>query len=80
MIGVDIEISGLSGFLNDVPLSEHGRAFIVDRNGTAVAFPKPDWIGREFANELPKADLVGGVVVQSMLKAGSSRAAVNAFV
>jgi diguanylate cyclase (GGDEF)-like protein len=73
VVGVDIEISGLSSFLNDVPLSKHGRAFIVDRNGTAVAFPKLDWIGREFADELPKAGLVGGRVVQSMLKAGSSR-------
>jgi diguanylate cyclase (GGDEF)-like protein len=73
VIGVDIEISGLSSFLNDVPLSEHGRAFIVDRNGTAVAFPKLDWVGREFSNELPKADTVGGAVVQSMLRTGSSR-------
>jgi diguanylate cyclase (GGDEF)-like protein len=72
VIGVDIEISGLSNFLNDVPLSEHGRAFIVDRNGTAVAFPKLDWIGREFSDELPKASMVGGAVVQSMLSAGSS--------
>jgi diguanylate cyclase (GGDEF)-like protein len=73
VIGVDIEISGLSSFLNDVPLSEHGRAFIVDRNGTAVAFPKLDWVGREFSDELPKANLVGGAVVQSMLSTGSSR-------
>jgi diguanylate cyclase (GGDEF)-like protein len=72
VIGVDIEISGLSNFLNDVPLSEHGRAFIVDRNGTAVAFPKLDWVGREFGDGLPKADLIGGAVVQSMLSAGSS--------
>jgi diguanylate cyclase (GGDEF)-like protein len=72
VIGVDIEISGLSNFLNNVPLSEHGRAFIVDHNGTAVAFPKLDWVGREFSDELPKADMVGGAVVQSMLKAGSS--------
>jgi diguanylate cyclase (GGDEF)-like protein len=73
VIGVDIEISGLSNFLNDVPLSEHGRAFIVDRNGTAVAFPKLDWVGREFGDDLPKADTVGGAVVQSMLHARSSR-------
>jgi diguanylate cyclase (GGDEF)-like protein len=73
VIGVDIEISGLSSFLNDVPLSEHGRAFIVDRNGTAVAFPKLDWVGREFSDELPKANMVGGAVVQSMLSTGSSR-------
>jgi diguanylate cyclase (GGDEF)-like protein len=73
VVGVDIEISGLSSFLNDVPLSEHGRAFIVDRNGTAVAFPKLDWVGREFSDELPKANTVGGAVVQSMLSAGSSR-------
>jgi diguanylate cyclase (GGDEF)-like protein len=72
VIGVDIEISGLSSFLNDVPLSEHGRAFIVDHNGTAVAFPKLDWVGRAFTDELPKANLVGGAVVQSMLSAGSS--------
>jgi diguanylate cyclase (GGDEF)-like protein len=73
VVGVDIEISGLSNFLNDVPLSEHGRAFIVDRNGTAVAFPKLDWVGREFGDDLPKANMVGGAVVQSMLSAGSSR-------
>ena len=72
VVGVDIEISGLSNFLNDVPLSEHGRAFIVDRHGTAVAFPKLDWVGREFGDGLPKADMVGGAVVQSMLGAGSS--------
>jgi hypothetical protein len=65
MIGVNIEISGLSNFLNDVPLSEHDRAFIVDRHGTAVAFPKPDWVGHEFGDGLPKADMVGGAVVQS---------------
>jgi diguanylate cyclase (GGDEF)-like protein len=74
VIGVDIEISGLSNFLNDVPLSEHGRAFIVDRNGTAVAFPKLDWVGREFSDELPQASMVGGAVVQSMLSSGSSHA------
>jgi diguanylate cyclase (GGDEF)-like protein len=73
VVGVDIEISGLSSFLNDVPLSEHGRAFIVDRNGTAVAFPKLDWVGREFGEGLPQADAIGGAVVQSMLHAGSSR-------
>jgi diguanylate cyclase (GGDEF)-like protein len=73
VVGVDIEISGLSAFLNDVPLSEHGRAFMVDSNGTAVAFPKTEWLGREFSDQLPKAEVVGGAVVQSMLAAGSRR-------
>jgi diguanylate cyclase (GGDEF)-like protein len=39
VVGVDIEISGLSTFFESVPISEHGSAFMMSADGTALAFP-----------------------------------------
>jgi diguanylate cyclase (GGDEF)-like protein len=39
VVGVDIEITGLSAFLDNVPISAHGSAFIMNRHGMAIAFP-----------------------------------------
>lgn len=39
VVGVDIELTGLSAFLDSVPISAHGSAFMINREGTAIAFP-----------------------------------------
>jgi diguanylate cyclase (GGDEF)-like protein len=39
VVGVDIEISGLSSFFESVPISENGSAFMMNADGTALAFP-----------------------------------------
>ncbi|MGL4608143.1 MAG: sensor domain-containing diguanylate cyclase [Trueperaceae bacterium] len=39
VVGVDIEISGLSSFFESVPISKHGSAFMMSADGTALAFP-----------------------------------------
>jgi diguanylate cyclase (GGDEF)-like protein len=39
VVGVDIEISGLSTFFETVPVSEHGSAFMMSADGKALAFP-----------------------------------------
>lgn len=39
VIGVDIEITGLSAFLDGIPISKHGSAFIQDEQGVMVAYP-----------------------------------------
>ena len=39
VVGVDIEIDSISTFLSELKIGQHGRAFIVDRAGSIVAFP-----------------------------------------
>lgn len=39
VVGVDIEISGLTNFLDDIPVGKHGSAFIQDSAGQLVAYP-----------------------------------------
>lgn len=39
VVSVDIEISGLSKFLATIPISKQGAAFIMNRDGLAIALP-----------------------------------------
>ncbi|MGL4608715.1 MAG: sensor domain-containing diguanylate cyclase [Trueperaceae bacterium] len=39
VLGIDVEIAGLSKFLQDVPMSNNGRAFIMNQEGEVIAFP-----------------------------------------
>lgn len=40
VVGVDIEIDSISAFLSKLKISQHGRAFIVDRAGGVIALPE----------------------------------------
>ncbi|WP_419786589.1 ATP-binding protein [Pseudodesulfovibrio sp.] len=39
VVGVDIEIDELSNFISRLHVSEHGRAFILSRDGSIIAYP-----------------------------------------
>jgi PAS domain S-box-containing protein len=39
VVGVDIEIDQLSTFIANLEISQHGRAFMLNRNGDVIAFP-----------------------------------------
>ncbi|MEF2230448.1 MAG: ATP-binding protein [Pseudodesulfovibrio sp.] len=39
VVGVDIEIDEISNFLSRLHVSEHGRAFILSRDGSLIAYP-----------------------------------------
>jgi diguanylate cyclase (GGDEF)-like protein len=63
VVGVDIEITGLSAFLDEVPISANGSAFMMNREGTAIAFPGIQEVLELDAEEknLPHIDEIGGV-------------------
>jgi len=42
VVGVDIEIDELSNFISRLHVSEHGRAFILSRHGSLIAYPDMD--------------------------------------
>ncbi|MEM6579338.1 MAG: cache domain-containing protein, partial [Pseudomonadota bacterium] len=42
VVGVDIEIAELSGFLSQLRVGQNGAAFILNRNGDVIAHPNPD--------------------------------------
>ncbi len=63
VVGVDIEISGLSAFFESVPISEHGSAFMLNADGTALAFPGMNQMLGQRGDEpsLPKVTELGAV-------------------
>jgi diguanylate cyclase (GGDEF)-like protein len=66
VVSVDIEISGLSNFLKTIPISQHGSAFIINRQGLAIAFPG---LGNAIqdADTLPHISIVGNDVTRELL-------------
>lgn len=44
VIGVDIEIDAISGFLSELDIGESGKALILNRNGDVIAHPDPELI------------------------------------
>ncbi|MDE0984346.1 MAG: cache domain-containing protein [Yoonia sp.] len=44
VIGVDIEISDISGFLSDLRVGDNGAALILNQDGSVLAHPDPDQI------------------------------------
>ncbi len=67
VVGVDIEISGLAAFLEQVPLSQNGAAFIMNADGVAVALPQLE--AKLINGLLPKLTEVGEDVVSGLLEA-----------
>lgn len=69
VVSVDIEIRGLSAFLATIPISARGAAFIISRQGLAIAFPGLEEVisqnGRESA--LPQIAVVGNEMIQGLL-------------
>ena len=68
VIGVDIEITGLSAFLQNIPIERNGSAFIQDQNGLAIAFPNiSEILEQENRGALPKVFDIGWPVSQALL-------------
>jgi diguanylate cyclase (GGDEF)-like protein len=76
VVGVDVEITKLSEFIERIPISQHGQAFIMDENGMAVSFPKLAALLLEASKKtdqpvLPKIENIGNEAVQTLLKRSS---------
>jgi len=46
VVGVDIEIDRISGFLDDLKIGKNGSAFVLNVNGDVIAFPDQEKIKR----------------------------------
>jgi diguanylate cyclase (GGDEF)-like protein len=75
VVGVDIEITGLSAFLNDVPISAHGSAFMMNRHGMAIAFPGIEQALAENGEQknLPQITEVSSVAEQFLSQFGAQK-------
>ncbi len=64
VVGVDVEISGLSEFLEKIHISKNGAAFIMDLNGKAISFTGIEDTLRQSPSTrtLPMLATVGGEV------------------
>lgn len=62
VVGADIEISALSEFIGQMPISKNGQAFIVDVSGAVVALPR--FTLQSGSRELPKLQEVGSEPAQ----------------
>jgi diguanylate cyclase (GGDEF)-like protein len=76
VVGVDVETTKLSDFIERIPISEHGQAFIMDENGVAVSFPKLAKILLEESKKtdkptLPKIESIGNDAAQALIKRSS---------
>lgn len=72
VVGVDVELTKLSEFIERIPISEHGQAFIMDENGVAVSFPKLAQLLLEESKKtdqpaLPKVESIGNDAVQALI-------------
>jgi diguanylate cyclase (GGDEF)-like protein len=81
VVGVDVEIAELSDFIERIPISQHGQAFIVDLAGSVISFPNLSQIMLETSKNLekpvlPKIENIGNDAVKALL-ARSSWAALN---
>lgn len=47
VVGVDIEISSISGFLANLRIGENGKALIINRNGDVIAHPSQELLKAE---------------------------------
>ena len=59
VVGIDIVLQAVSGFLSDMEILEHGRAFIVNSKGGTVGLPN-------YAEVLRKKEGASGVVLNSI--------------
>jgi diguanylate cyclase (GGDEF)-like protein len=66
VVSVDIEISGLSEFLETIPISQHGSAFIMNHDGLAIAFPGLEDAMQD-ADTLPQVSIVGNDAARALL-------------
>ncbi len=70
-VGVDINLSDLSGFLGSLDIGESGSAFIADQDGRMIAYPLVTQLGDQTPAEPEDSDEAN---------VGASRAAYGAFV
>ena len=75
VVGVDIEISGLSAYLGRVPISANGRSFIVNTAGTMIAAPGLQTFA---SGELPKLMQEGSLEARALMMEFKDRS-LNAF-
>ena len=76
VVGVDVEITKLSDFIERIPVSAHGQAFIMDAGGSAVSFPNLRQILLEESKKtdkpvLPKIAAIGNDAVRALLERSS---------
>jgi len=77
VVGVDLEIAAFSRFLANLEIAEHGRAFVLTRDGDVIAFPDLSKItrprdeqtgGLRFARYDELADPVSRAAVESLTR------------
>jgi diguanylate cyclase (GGDEF)-like protein len=76
VVGVDVEIAKLSDFIERIPISEHGQAFIVDDQGSAVSFPNFRQILLEASQKtdkpvLPRIESIGNDAIRALIERSS---------
>ncbi|MEZ5726924.1 MAG: cache domain-containing protein [Burkholderiaceae bacterium] len=68
VIGVDVELLSLSGFVSKIPIGRHGSAVIRDDRGVAVASSSADRLVASFGDEkLPAATEIAPPALQALL-------------
>ncbi len=82
VVGVDIEVTQLSEFIERIPVSQNGQAFIMDTAGSAISFPNLSQILLEQAKKtdkpvLPKISSIGNDAVRALLAHSSQVTNVN---
>jgi diguanylate cyclase (GGDEF)-like protein len=69
IVGVDVEITGLSAFLETVPISSRGSAFLMTHEGLAIAFPGLELKMQDAdKSTLPQVASVGNAAVKGLLE------------
>ncbi len=75
IVGVDIEIAGLSAFLKDVPLSANGSAFMMTRGGEVIASPDVENSRADEQTALPNISALGGAAQGLLSTIGTQKLA-----
>lgn len=74
VLGVDIEIAGLSSFVNSIPISRNGKAYIQTHNGIMVAFPDLEGIlSNQESNALPTLSNLDSTMTTTLSIGNQSR-------
>ncbi len=61
VVGVDISIEDISGFLSGLKIGKNGSAFIMNRNGDVIAFPNSEKIKRNNDNGTLRFTKIGEI-------------------
>jgi diguanylate cyclase (GGDEF)-like protein len=75
IVGVDVELTGLAAFLEKVPLSSSGSAFLMNHDGVAIAFPGIEKTISQDAEKptLPQVSEAANNAAQSLLEQFSNQ-------